>query len=164
MRITRGMPSGEGERSLAGTFTLLPVGSGAQRKYSRTFSLSLRTGGAGDGIVFLGDSRLRLGFPLYEFDAKASGAVDAASAGNSGSDAVLLSLPTARTIYRVKVSGAHTSDTIKAFRTDGNVTADDPVAQASHGDGGAVLNVVDQRLLLRRRDGTTGTDTPLRAN
>ena len=61
---------------------LLPHGTGAQRKFRQTFTLSLPTGGHAQGVTFLADSRLTLSFGTYEFDALAAGAVESAAEGN----------------------------------------------------------------------------------
>ncbi len=146
MRITRGSPVAGVEQQVSGVFALLPVGSEPQRKYRQTFTCTLPTGGVADGIRFLPETRLTLRLQMLEFDARAPGAFESASVTDRGNK-VLLQLPAARTLHRVKIAGA-TGQLIRAFRTDGPVTAEEHFAQALHVSAGAELDILDPRVAL----------------
>jgi hypothetical protein len=147
MRLTQGIPEAGSLQSLTDTFSLAGVGTDPQRKYRQTFVLSLPTGGAADGIKFLDATRLRLCLPTLEFDALAAGALESATLTQRGTDKVLVQLPVARTLQRVKAPVAN-GQSIRAFRTDGEVTAADAFVTVAHTQGSAQLAILDQRVAL----------------
>jgi hypothetical protein len=150
MLITDGIPTGGSRQPLAGSYVLPAKGTGTERHYGLEITLSLPTGGYADGLRVLPETSLALSFTDHVFDARAADAVDVAQV-DTRADGVLLSLPAPRLIERVRVSGAAHADRISAHRVDGDFVSD-AVASATHGRHGAMLQVTDRTLLLRRND------------
>jgi hypothetical protein len=129
-------------------------------RFSRTIRLSLPTGGVATRARVAPGTVLRPRFQARTVDALAPGAPEAATLSTMGGDLVL-SLPVARQIRRVRLKAPSEGDRIAAFRFDGDVVSGDPVQTAVHGASGALLNVTDAALILKRKNG--GTFLPLSA-
>ena len=158
MDITHGIPDGAALAQLNGDWTLLP--NTATGRFARRFTFALPTGGLADGLRWLPNTTFTLSLPLFDYDAHAAGAPEAAALTGSG-DGVLVTFPVARTLLRVKVAAALANDSIEGRRTDGNVVTDDAFVSAGHGTSGATLNATDRQLVLRQR--RAGTAIPLHA-
>ena len=106
----------------------------------------------------LPDTVLGVTFAAREFDATAAGMPEAAQL-TSGPDGLVLRLPVARQIARIRLGSVQQGDRVAVFRFDGRAVSDDPVAVGDHTNNGAVLSVTDAQLILRRRRG--GADQAL---
>ena len=98
----------------------------------------------------LPDTVLGVTFAAREFDATAAGMPEAAQL-TSGPDGLVLRLPVARQIARIRLGSVQQGDQVAVFRFDGRAVSDDPVAVGDHTNNGAVLSVTDAQLILRRR-------------
>ncbi|MRX51187.1 hypothetical protein GI374_12150 [Paracoccus sp. S-4012] len=119
-------------------------------RFRRVVRLTLPTGGA-DGAVVAAAPVLDVTFLAREVEATAASAPEPASLAPGGGGLVL-TLPVAREIARVRLTAPQPGDQVAAFRFDGAAVSDDPVAVAAHGGSGAALEVTDQALILRRRN------------
>lgn len=119
-------------------------------RFRRSMVLSIPTGGEAQAASVASGALLGLAFTAREVDARSAGAPEPAAL-SSGGAGLVLSLPAARRLVRVRLQSVQAHDQVAAFRFDGNAVADDPVAVGEHGVGGASLEVTDLRLILRRR-------------
>jgi len=146
--------SGGAPASLEGDWVL---GSDASTgRFLRRFTFSLPTAGLAERLRWQPSTRLVLYFPSFEYDARNASAPEGVTVQNHDGG-VRLTFPSARTLFRVKVAGATSGDWIEAYRTDGDVTTDDPFAKAKHGPSGADLTALD-RLLVLKQTGTPGAN------
>jgi hypothetical protein len=134
--------------SLAGSAGLDKAEGG---RFSRTIRLSLPTGGQAERAKIASGTMLDTRFLTRDVNALAAGAPEVASLGTSGGQLVL-SLPVARQVRRVRLKVPMDGDRIAAFRFDGQAVSEDPVKSASHGGQGARLDVTDSALILKRRN------------
>lgn len=130
----------------AGLDTATPAG-----RFRRSLRLAIPTGGGAQGADLGASPVLDVTFLAREVDARAPGAPEPATLAVGGAGLVL-SLPVAREIARVRLAAPQAGDQIAAFRFEGAAVSDDPVVAAAHGGAGAVLGVVDRALILRRRN------------
>jgi hypothetical protein len=158
MDIAQGTPDGAPLSPIAGDWVL--AHDTASGRFARRFTFALPTGGLADGFRWQPDTGFTLSFPTFDYDAHAATAPESATIANSGSDSVRITFPVPRTLLRVKVSGALSTDVIEAHRVDGDAVTDDAFAQASHGTTGAILNAADRELVLRQK--RAGTAVSLR--
>jgi hypothetical protein len=142
----------------AGLDTPAPGGVG---RFRRSLALAIPTGGGwAQGASVAAGAVLGVAFAAREVDARGAGAPELASLASGGAGLVL-SLPVARRLVRVRLHSVQDGDQVAAFRFDGQAVSDDPVAVGPHGVGGATLEVTDSRLVLRRR--RAGSDQALGA-
>ena len=139
--------SGGAPASLAGDWVLGRDAS--TERFVRRFAFSLPTAGLAERLRWQPGTRLVLSFPSFDYDARAPSAPEGVSVQNHDGG-VLLTFPSARTLFRIKVAGAASGDRIEAYRTDGDVTTDDPFTKAEHGPSGAELNALDRLLVLKQ--------------
>ncbi|MGE0416245.1 MAG: hypothetical protein AB7O80_05515 [Acetobacteraceae bacterium] len=140
--------------SAAPAAPLLTLSPGAARRYRRTVRISIPTGGQAQQMEILDGTSLHIAFSARTFDAKAGSEPEQATL-TSGSDGLVLHLPVARKVSRVRLTSSISGDQVAAFRFDGPVVSDEAVAVATHGANGALLNVTDTQLILRRRRAST---------
>ena len=129
-------------------------------RFRRSLTLSLPTGGGAQAASVAAGAVLGVAFAAREVDACAAGAPEPAAL-TAGGDGLVLSLPVARRLVRVRLQSAQAGDGVAAFRFDGQAVSEDPVAVGTHGASGASLEVTDARLILRRR--RAGSDLGLGA-
>jgi hypothetical protein len=158
--VTQGA-SGGAPAPLAGDWVL--THDPATGRFSRRFTFTLAPGGLADGIRWQPGTSLTLSVPEFDYDALDTEPPEGVALTSRGSTGVQLTFPrAARTLRRLKISGAQAADVIRAHRVDGDVVTEDPFASEAHGATGALLNVTDQRLVVRQKRG--GTDIPLEAS
>ncbi len=146
---------------------LADIGSGAAAagldtaragSFRREVRLSIFTGGVAQAAHVAAGTQLQVTLISRDLDARAAGAPEAALlAMQSGS--LALTLPVARQIRSVRLASPAAGDVVAAFRFDGSSVSEDPVAVGTHGASGAVLDVTDRALILKRRNG--GSDFAL---
>jgi hypothetical protein len=129
----------------------------AAGRFRRTVRFNLITGALATGVELLDQPKLAVSFLAREVDVL-SGAPERATL-TAGSGGVVLALPVARHITRVRSHAAQTGDAVAAFRFDGPVVSDQAIATGQHGSPDAVLGVVDRQLILRRT-GPSGPFVP----
>lgn len=122
-----------------------------QGRFRRVLELAIPTGGEADGATVSGTTVLRATFLAREVDATAPGAPEPAAL-TTGAAGLVLSLPVAREVARIRLAAPQAGDRIAAFRFDGAAVSDDAVVAAAHGSGGAAIGVTDRALVLRRRN------------
>lgn len=145
-RLTRASLAGA-----TGTVGLDTPSPAAPGRYRRLFRFAVPTLGAPGRVEIAANSVCDLTFAARSFDAMAAGAPERALLSASGLGLVLR-LPVARQIARVRLSTSNAGDEVAAFRFDGKAVSGDPVAIATHsGSSGASLDVTDSQLILRRR-------------
>ncbi len=144
--------------SVAAAAPLNAPSPGPVRRFRRVVRVSLATGGAAHRIEVLADTAMTVVFSSRDYDALASGAPDVATLSSVSGDLVLR-LPVAREVASVRLGSALTGDQVAAYRFDGLVVSEDAVAVGTHSSSGALLNVTDAQLILRRR--RAATDLPL---
>ncbi len=152
-RVTRSALGSKADN--AGLVTPSP---GPARRYRRVVRLTIPTGSAAQRITILPDTVMDVTFSAMQFNATGADAAEPATL-SSGSNGLVLRLPVARRIAAVRLDTTQGGDAVAAFRFDGPVVSDDPVAVATHGANGAPIDVVDAQLILRRR--RAGTDMGL---
>jgi len=135
--------------NLAGLDTVSP---GPARRYRRTVGVTIPTGGLAQRMEVLPNSVLDVTFAARSFDAAMPGAPETAQLF-TGQDGLVVRMPVARRIARVRLTTFQAGDEVAAFRFDGRVVSDDPVASVAHLANGAALGVTDTQLILRRRRG-----------
>ena len=128
-------------------------------RFRRVISLSIPTGGEAETATVAENAVFNVSFIARTVDATASGAPEPATL-SPGGNGLVLTLPRARRIYRVRLAAPQSGDRIAAFRFDGSTVADEAVAVGQHQTLGAVLNVTDAALVLRRRNGGDQALTP----
>ena len=121
-------------------------------RFLRRIRVRLRTGGEAERAVVAPGTVLNTRFLARTVDATAAGAPEPAELGHFG-DHLVLSLPVARKLRRVRLKTPQSGDQITAYRFDGQAISDDPVKTATHGTIGARLDVTDASLILGRRNG-----------
>ncbi|MDW4498774.1 hypothetical protein R5H30_12330 [Sulfitobacter sp. D35] len=136
-----------------------PLDTAVAGRFSRSIRLTLATGGVADSAEVAPGTVLETRFQNRDADALAPGAVEEADLSTSGGQLVL-SLPVARRVRRVRLAAPVDGDRIAAFRFDGSAVSEDAVKSASHGGSGALLNVTDSALILKRRNGGDSALTP----
>lgn len=127
-------------------------------RYRRGFRFTIQSPGGPQGVEITTDSVVGLNFATRLFDATATGAPEAADLTSKGTG-VVLRLPVARRVARIRLTSDEPGDKVAAFRFDGEAVSDAAVKTADHGANGATLNVTDRQLLLRRR--RAGSDLAL---
>ncbi|WP_159992278.1 hypothetical protein [Roseomonas sp. 18066] len=153
MRLQRAQVAGAGSpQPLDESFS-----AGGVTRFLRRFRLDFPTGAGAQGFFLTDDSVLDLAFSAREFEARGSGPAPV-TLGNEG-PGLVLRLATARPILRLRLVAAQAGDTLRGFRFDGSNVAEDPVAEAEVLSGSAALNLVDAKLVLRRR--RNGSDLAL---
>lgn len=128
-----------------------PTSTGRHR---RAFRFAIPSPGAPQQIQISEDSALGLRFATRSFDASAADAPEVAELA-SGAAGLIVRLPNARRIHRVRLTSAEAGDRVAAFRFDGEAVSDAPVKVATHGSSGATLDVTDSQVILRRRRGSS---------
>src|SRR5688572_4995650 len=108
MDVTLATPDNGSLSSLNGDWVLAP--DAATGRFARRFAFALPTGGLADGIRWQPATGLTLSFATYDYDARAAGAPEEVALANSGSSGVRLTFPAARTVQRVRITGAHATD------------------------------------------------------
>lgn len=180
MRVTTGVPAGEAQAgALTGLWGLDELVEQPARRYRRRFTIDLPTGGLTEALLFLESALADLvpssessavtdalqvlqstvatvSFSNRDFDALAAGAPEVATLSLRGGDLVV-TLPVARRLLRVKLANPQSGDKVAAFRFDGDVVAEEAVDTGAHGSQGAPLNVTDRQLILRRRNAGSTT-------
>lgn len=122
-------------------------------QFRHVISLSIPTGGQAETARVVEGAVLDVRFLSRTVNALPSSAVERATLSQQGGDLVV-SLPVAREIRRVKLASPIDGDRVAAYRFDGSVVSEDPVVRRSHGSNGAQLNVTDSQVILRRRNGS----------
>lgn len=117
-------------------------------RFRRTIRFNLVTGALATGVELLGQPRLAVSFLAREVDALSGGPERATLTADRGG--VVLALPVARRIAKVRLRAVQPGDEVAAFRFDGPVVSDQAVATGHRGASDAVLSVVDRQLILRR--------------
>ena len=130
---------------------------GAAGRFRRVLRLALPTGGDAETLEFADGATLAFRFDERSFDAVGPGAPVAAQLSREGGKLVVR-LPRAMTIVRVELASRQSGDALLAFRFDGEVVSDDPVASAPVQAGGARLDTQAAALILRRRRGGADQD------
>ena len=125
-----------------------PTGQG---RFRRVVRLTFATGGAAQAATLSGLAVLDVTFLPRDVTATAPGAPERATL-TAGGNGLVLSLPVAREVARVRLATPRTGDQVAVFRFDGGSVSDDPVVAAPHGAAGAHLGVTDRALILRRRN------------
>lgn len=154
-RVTRAMLG-----ALANPAGLDTPAPGPAGRFRRNLPLAIPTGGGAQAATLAAGAVLRTVFAAREVDARAGGAPEPATL-QPGPAGLVLTLPRARRLVRVRLAPAQGGDQVAAFRFDGQAVAEDPVAVGGAAAGGAALGVTDARLILRRRRG--GADLALTA-
>jgi hypothetical protein len=115
-------------------------------RFRRTVRINLVAGTLATGVEIEPGTRLAAEFLPREANVLVQTAAERAmlSAGNTG---LTVALPVARRIARIWLVSTEPGDQIAAFRFDGPVVSEQPVATAQ---SGALLGVTDRQLLLRR--------------
>lgn len=145
--------------SISGTAAPLTTESpGSTGRFHRLVRIALPTGGQAHGILISPDTVLEVTFSAREYDALEATGLAAATL-TTGSNGLVLRFPVARLVRSVTLSQTEPGDQVVAYRFDGPVVSDDPVATGTHAAAGAPLNVVDAQMILRRR--RAGTDLAL---
>jgi hypothetical protein len=157
MEVTHGTPGG-GALSAIDDHWVLTLDA-ATGRFARRFTFALATGGLADAFRWQQDSGCTLSFPTYDYDARAAGAPEGVTLAGAEGNGVKVTFPAARSLLRVKIAGALSTDAVEARRVDGDVITEDAFTSASHGTSGAELHAVDRQLVLRQV--RAGTAIPL---
>lgn len=118
-------------------------------RFRRKVRVDLVTGTMATGVEILPPTRLVVSFLAREVDALAAGAPEQATR-SSGGAGLVIALPVARRIARVRLTSAQPDDEVAAFRFDGPVVSEQAIASGRHRSNVAELNVTDRQLILRR--------------
>jgi hypothetical protein len=147
MDVTQGTPDGGSLSAINGNW-LLTLDS-ATGRFARRFTFALATGGLADGFRWQENTACTLSFPTYDYDARAGGAPESVALAGAADKGVKVTFPAARTLLRVKIANALSTDSVEARRVDGDVITEDAFTGAGHGTNGAELNALDRQLVLR---------------
>ena len=151
MDVTQGTPEGGSLSTINGNWVLTL--DSATGRFARRFTFALATGGLADGFRWQQNSGCTLSFPAYDYDARAGGAPEGVTLAGAADNGVKVTFPAARTLLRVKIANALSTDSIEARRVDGDVITEDAFTNADHLTNGAELNALDRQLVLRQRRG-----------
>lgn len=127
-------------------------------RFRHVQTLSFVTGGEAETARIAADTDLDVLFFSRSVNALSASAPEAAQLSTQSSNLVL-SLPVARKIKKIRLSDPVSQDRISAFRFDGDAVSDDPVTSQQHLTSGATLNVTDSQIILRRKN--DGVEYPL---
>jgi hypothetical protein len=122
-------------------------------RFRRTVRFNLVTGALATGVELLAEPRLAVTFLARELNVLSGVAPERATLA-AGSGGVVLTLPVARRIARVRLTPPQPADSLEAFRFDGPVISEQAVAGGAHGTNGVPLGVTDRQLVLRRVGGS----------
>jgi hypothetical protein len=148
MEVTHGTPFGGSLSAITGNWVLTL--DSATGRFARRFTFALATGGLADGFSWQQSTGCTLSFPTYDYDARAGGAPEGVTLASAAGNGVKVTFPAARTLLRVKIANALSTDSVEARRIDGNAITEDAFTQANHGTNGAELGALDRQLVLRQ--------------
>ena len=148
MEVTHGTPDCGSLSAINGNWVLTL--DSATGRFARRFTFALATGGLADGFTWLQNTGCTLSFPTYDYDAQSAGAPEGVALAGAADNGIKVTFPAARTLLRVKIAAALSTDSIEARRVDGNAITEDAFTKANHGSNGAELSALDRQLVLRQ--------------
>ncbi len=121
-------------------------------RFRRLVRVALPTGGHAAGLEILGAASFTAIFTSRTVNALSTTAPERAELHETG-EGLVLSLPAARRVARVRTRNRDPRDRLAAFRFDGPVVSEEPVAAGADSSRGVELGVTDRQLIMRRTRG-----------